>query len=277
MYVISRPSYLSSRLYRLYISSMVSSPAFLKGEQPRFRLIGGEPSLDFANTAEWNGDELLIELLPDYESLVRWAELAGVIDAHTARKLRSRSRRNREEADRALLRARELRRALHAAFSASASAHGGSSAGRGLPNSIAALDVLLHEALKHLRVAGEGGRVRFDWDGMGGQLDCIEWPVIWNAAQFLASEAAGSVHVCAGRNCGWVYVDRSRNGLRRWCSMETCGSREKAHRHYARVKNRKQAVSGGNIFALPERVGSPADRRESSAFHSSNNRTTSSD
>jgi predicted RNA-binding Zn ribbon-like protein len=31
--------------------------------------------------------------------------------------------------------------------------------------------------------------------------------------------------------CGWLYFDSSRGGRRRWCSMSTCGNREKASRH----------------------------------------------
>jgi predicted RNA-binding Zn ribbon-like protein len=38
-----------------------------------------------------------------------------------------------------------------------------------------------------------------------------------------------------------MYVDRSRNGLRRWCQMETCGTREKSRRRYQRL--RKAALS----------------------------------
>lgn len=31
--------------------------------------------------------------------------------------------------------------------------------------------------------------------------------------------------------CGWLFLDSSRGGRRRWCSMSTCGNREKATRH----------------------------------------------
>lgn len=34
--------------------------------------------------------------------------------------------------------------------------------------------------------------------------------------------------------CGWLFLDISKNGRRRWCSMATCGSRDKARRYYAR-------------------------------------------
>lgn len=31
--------------------------------------------------------------------------------------------------------------------------------------------------------------------------------------------------------CGWLFVDRSRGGKRRWCNMRICGNREKVTRH----------------------------------------------
>jgi predicted RNA-binding Zn ribbon-like protein len=42
------------------------------------------------------------------------------------------------------------------------------------------------------------------------------------------------LRTCPGAECGWMFVDESRNARRRWCSMETCGNRAKAARHYAR-------------------------------------------
>lgn len=37
-------------------------------------------------------------------------------------------------------------------------------------------------------------------------------------------------------SCGWLFLDTSRNGRRRWCSMATCGSRDKSSRYFDRTK-----------------------------------------
>ena len=42
---------------------------------------------------------------------------------------------------------------------------------------------------------------------------------------------------CDGPDCGWMFIDETKNGRRKWCTMETCGNRAKAARHYQR--NRK--------------------------------------
>ena len=40
------------------------------------------------------------------------------------------------------------------------------------------------------------------------------------------------VRRCANPECGWLFLDDSRAGKRRWCSMSACGNRAKARRHY---------------------------------------------
>lgn len=53
----------------------------------------------------------------------------------------------------------------------------------------------------------------------------------------LVREHPGRVRECADPECPVVYVDTSRNGSRRWCSMELCGARAKASTYYRRHKS----------------------------------------
>lgn len=66
------------------------------------------------------------------------------------------------------------------------------------------------------------------------------------AAQVLASIArdgvalfsgrtAGRLRHCAADDCSLIYLDSSRAGTRRWCSMQRCGNRDKVRRHRARL------------------------------------------
>jgi predicted RNA-binding Zn ribbon-like protein len=98
-------------------------------------------------------------------------------------------------------------------------------------NALNELNDLLADTLHRLRItpAGRDG-LALSWDGMGEDLESLLWPVIWSAAQLLTSDEAARIHACAAPECGWMYVDRSRNGLRRWCQMETCGTRAKSQR-----------------------------------------------
>lgn len=52
----------------------------------------------------------------------------------------------------------------------------------------------------------------------------------------LAREMPGRLRPCANTECRLFFVDRSRPGTGRWCSMAVCGNRMKARRHQARTR-----------------------------------------
>jgi predicted RNA-binding Zn ribbon-like protein len=206
-----------------------------------FKYIGGDPALDLVNTVDWTSRGLEQDRLTDYGRLTRWAEGAGVLPAGAAASLRTRADarpREAEDAHRLMLRVREVLGRLFGAIA------------RGEPHGDALNDFngLLGRALGRMRVAPSGKRRRggrpleLGWQELGERLDSIVWPVVWSAASLIVSDEATRIRICGGPDCGWMYVDRSRNRLRRWCQMETCGTRAKSRRRYARVlrKTRSQ-------------------------------------
>ena len=48
-----------------------------------------------------------------------------------------------------------------------------------------------------------------------------------DAVQLLGGEAAERIRGCEGDGCALLFVDSSRSGDRRWCSMAACGNRAK--------------------------------------------------
>jgi len=50
----------------------------------------------------------------------------------------------------------------------------------------------------------------------------------------VAEEHPDRLRSCSDGHCTLWFVDTSRSGRRRWCSMERCGNRAKARRHYQR-------------------------------------------
>ncbi len=60
------------------------------------------------------------------------------------------------------------------------------------------------------------------------------WQVPWTCAAELVEllESHGErVRPCANPDCVLWFLDTSRPGTRRWCSMAACGNRDKAMRH----------------------------------------------
>lgn len=73
------------------------------------------------------------------------------------------------------------------------------------------------------------------------------WIIALSAESLLLSDRLPKVKACD--NCGWLFLDTSKNGTRRWCNMHTCGSQMKAKAWYHRKKeeeNRREHASGGS-------------------------------
>jgi predicted RNA-binding Zn ribbon-like protein len=203
---------------------------------PPFAFLGGDPSLDLVNTVAWTRHGLAHERLTTYDALTQWAEGAGVITSSVGASLRRRAKFRSHEAAETLTRAWEIRAILQRVFAPEATA-------KDRESSLTAYNALLHEALQRLEI-GHGDRqgskvalaeMRWSWRERGDSLDSPLWPVVWSAAMLLVSQEASRIRKCGGQDCGWVYVDRSRNGLRRWCRMETCGTQAKSRRRRERT------------------------------------------
>jgi predicted RNA-binding Zn ribbon-like protein len=88
-------------------------------------------------------------------------------------------------------------------------------------------------------------RIELEPDGAGGLRrvvvgDRAAWTVPVRAvldAVTLLEEQPGRVRRCAHPDCVLWFLDTSKRGDRRWHSMETCGNRAKAKRHYERHRD----------------------------------------
>lgn len=63
------------------------------------------------------------------------------------------------------------------------------------------------------------------------------------------------VKLCPGHDCGWLFLDETKNARRKWCLMEVCGNRAKSSRHYARATTGK--VEASNVRYGPPHADSP--------------------
>ena len=192
-----------------------------------FEYLSGDPALDLVNTVDWTSSGPAYERLETGEDLVRWAHGAGVLPATVSERLRRAVGRHPREASGAVEEARAARLVLRDLFAAVAEGepHGGP---------LESFNRLLADALGHQFVTPAGSRgapaFRWTWEELEDHPRAVLRPVLWSAANLLVSTEVDRIRICGGEDCGWMYVDRSRNGLRRWCQMRTCGTREKSRR-----------------------------------------------
>ncbi len=191
-------------------------------------LVGGSPALDFTNTASGRGTEFYLDRLTSLADLFAWAEHAGLTSGVSppAAAQDEPARNNL-----ALVAATALRETIHAAMHAIAT---------GKPAPDAALAQLRDAAALRLpALALEGGvDGHYDWvpATTPTTLEAILGRIALSAIDLLRSAPLARLKCCPGHDCGWLFLDTTKNGTRRWCDMSVCGNRAKAKRHRARIR-----------------------------------------
>ncbi|MGN7797882.1 CGNR zinc finger domain-containing protein [Leifsonia sp. 22587] len=61
-----------------------------------------------------------------------------------------------------------------------------------------------------------------------------------DAVRLFGPDVDGRIRECSAEDCRLVYLDTSRSGTRRWCSMQRCGNRAKVRAHRARAARARQ-------------------------------------
>ena len=110
---------------------------------------------------------------------------------------------------------------------------GANSGGRVYPLDIATLNEAATVSRLRARF-GAGGKARLEPEA-GGVAGAMGRMV---AALFAAmgDEDWTRLKLCGSQTCRWAFCDRSRNHSSRWCTMATCGNRQKARRFRQRAK-----------------------------------------
>jgi predicted RNA-binding Zn ribbon-like protein len=195
------------------------------------RLLGGRLCLLFANTVEAPISASPLDFLGNYPDLARWGWHAGVLEEAELERLTEAAARDPGGAAAVFRRALGLRDAVDRLFRAVA---------RSTTPDERDLALVWREyaaavANGWLLPADDG--FAWSWEGAPVDLGRPLWPVARSAVELLTGGDLRRVKECPGAgDCGWLFYDTSRNGARRWCSMEGCGSRVKMRRHYARQR-----------------------------------------
>jgi predicted RNA-binding Zn ribbon-like protein len=189
-------------------------------DHSHFDLDTGDLSLNFANTLGGRYDPQPAEGLRSYDDLVLFGYVTETLDEAGAARLRQIAAQKPEAAAAALERARALREAIFGVFNALAS-------DTALPgDALATLNGALAAALPHGSIAPRDDGFDWVWED-ARDLDRPVWPIAWAAMQLLLHGDRSRLRECAADDCGWLFLDTSRNRSRRWCSMSSCGNRAK--------------------------------------------------
>ncbi|MEU4471904.1 CGNR zinc finger domain-containing protein [Micromonospora sp. NPDC023888] len=195
-------------------------------------LVGGHPALDLVNTLERGGGESPHDFLSDSSALLRWSARLGVLSDAEADQVGQAWRDDAAAAHAGLAAVRDVREGLHLVMLATITDAAGGTAGD--PVAAGAALVALHQ-----RWAGAAARARFVLDSSRVRLTYGTVPAM--VVPDRIAEAARDVMLTADLTrvrrcpvpeggCGWLFLDQSRSGSRRWCRMADCGNAVKARR-----------------------------------------------
>jgi predicted RNA-binding Zn ribbon-like protein len=172
-------------------------------ERDGFRFRGGHNAMDLPATLQARLEPVPRELLRTPHDLARWLVAAGLAPTLP----------DASESD--LLLARSLREAIFALASARLPGGPDPSAAIAVLNTIAAAP----PAVPQLTPQGELQLV--------GPVAALLATLARDAVQLFGSDDAEHIRQCQSPTCTLFFIDKSRAGDRRWCSMSGCGNKAK--------------------------------------------------
>ncbi|NJO33321.1 MAG: hypothetical protein HC869_09435 [Rhodospirillales bacterium] len=187
-----------------------------------FEWSGGHPALDFVNTLDERPFERPLENLETYRDLVRFTELAGLIEPAVAASLHSLTG---PACSRIIKHARALREHVHDVLAAVVM---GKRVLQGDLDAIASAAQAAHAA-RVLVASQSGGLAGYRWSSP--TLAEIPLHACALAVERLLTDVDRSrIRKCGASDCDVYFVDTSKGHRRQWCSMTNCGNREKQRR-----------------------------------------------
>jgi predicted RNA-binding Zn ribbon-like protein len=205
-------------------------------------LLGGALCLDFANTVDARfprPGQSPPDFIATYDELVRWSQRAGALDAPTARNLIQRARRETKAASAAVSAAHRLREAIYTVFAA---IREGREPPASAPRELARFGA---RALERGRLSADPETNALTWRWPELELQCMLWPIALSALGLATSADVASLKQCPGHDgrCGWLFLDRTKNRSRRWCTMQICGNAEKTRQQTARRRQTRARLA----------------------------------
>ena len=192
-----------------------------------FLFVGNQIALDFINTRPVQDGEAM-ELLPEFHALLRWFRAAGVLTTREAADLwerwggSDRARRTLE----AVWALRETLRKEVLEWERGRAVH---------RSTVDELNRLMAEHPMRTRLRAAGNAVSRElWFGAKQPEDLFA-AIAHGAAMLFAEADRERVRKCG--QCVLHFLDTSKKGTRRWCSMQLCGNRLKVAAYAARRRD----------------------------------------
>ena len=187
--------------------------------------------LSLANTRHWRNSAAPRETLNRYADLAQWALVKEIVTAPQSQAWERDVVAHPQAAAAELGRAIALREAIARLFSARAQGR------TPAETELAAIIASFNEASKSMQLAIVDGRLVPGFTRRHPGFELPRWQAAVSAIGLLTSAAVPRVKQCADeRGCGWLFLDRTRNGSRQFCFSSECGNRARQAKFRARLR-----------------------------------------
>ncbi len=201
----------------------------------KWKFRGGQLSLDFINSVGGRVDmigndyTIIKDKINNYEDLVDWAKTVGILNEATTRNLVSLISQKGKVTNKIFERAIKLRESLYRIFL--------SIAKNCVPprEDIEMLNNECSAAREQQKLVYTSGKFSWNYE-LADEPDSMIWQVALSGAELLLSDKLNRIKQCPGDNCGWLFLDSSKNGSRQWCDMKDCGNVAKVRRYRKKFK-----------------------------------------
>lgn len=198
----------------------------------KWKFVGSNFSVDFVNTIGGRTDvkneisftsTIRQDKLKNCNDIIDWATEIGIINQSESIKLKIVAKRT-ELAQEVFNRAKLFREALYRIFKHKIV---------GISPLNEDLDILNKELTKariNQNFVFLSGSFKWVFNKDQKGLDLILNKIAISASELLTNGKLEQLKQCRGADCGWLFIDQSKNHSRLWCDMKDCGNFEKVRR-----------------------------------------------
>jgi predicted RNA-binding Zn ribbon-like protein len=187
----------------------------------RWSAIGGHPVVDLLNTVDWRLDPgQRRELIDDYNDALEWSREKGVLSAAEEVALAAMATARPRLQAREAVAFRAFRETLYGAL-----VERDGAAARQVVETYSAW--LANAELE----PADGGWI---WRDRRLRLEAPRLRLARDGVALITDPSVTRLRQCQDAACGWVYLDLSPRGNRRWCVAADCGNRNRVRAFYAR-------------------------------------------
>jgi predicted RNA-binding Zn ribbon-like protein len=196
------------------------------------RLDGGVLCLDFVNTISKRKKEAPCDYLCGFKDFLQWYGHTGALSAKIIHTLERLAKEYPQKAATVFEKSIQLRELLYRLFTA-VIAHK-----LPAPADLMQLNGYIGDAYANIEMSWSAGTREGKLQFNAPALEQVNWWLIKSAVELYTSGKLIQVKECPA--CGWLFLDKSRNSSRKWCSMSTCGDISKVQQCYQRNKHKHQ-------------------------------------